>query len=214
MTLAKEQRRLTTRKRWSVFPYPRRESIPGIRNKQMLSSAKKMCIIKLLGYSVEEAYCRLEFDFARVGSSRSDRKELATDEKFDIRRGSFSYGKEEPTDMNGTGIVQLIKMFSFPVTLSHNCSDSNRFTKVVENQTRPDFLLDIVCFFRVEMSQSYGILQFPERCFNSPSHMVQFFYVFWRELLWGKICDNAFVRTVSNWKPNDSQIHLIEPVMM
>ena len=36
------------------------------QNKQVLSSAEIWCIIYLLGYSVEEAYCRLEFDFARV----------------------------------------------------------------------------------------------------------------------------------------------------
>ena len=38
----------------------------GIQKRQMLSSASEKCIIQLLGYSVEEAYCRLEFDFARV----------------------------------------------------------------------------------------------------------------------------------------------------
>ena len=38
----------------------------GIRNRQMFPSASKKCTIQLLGYSVEEAYCRLEFDFARV----------------------------------------------------------------------------------------------------------------------------------------------------
>ena len=79
-----------------------------MQNKQVLSSAEIWYIIHLLGYSVEEAYCRLEFDFARVGSSRSDRKELATDEKFDIRRGSFSYGKEETANVNSVGKVQLI----------------------------------------------------------------------------------------------------------
>ena len=36
-----------------------------IGNKQMLPSAGKTCII-LSGYSVEEAYCGLAFDFARV----------------------------------------------------------------------------------------------------------------------------------------------------
>ena len=38
----------------------------GIRNRQMFPSVSKKCTIQLLGYSVEEAYCRLEFDFARV----------------------------------------------------------------------------------------------------------------------------------------------------
>ena len=80
----------------------------SILNKQMLSSAKKPCIIQLLGYSVEEAYCSLGFDFARVCSSRSDREELPTDEEFHIRRGSFSYGKEETANVNSVGKVQLI----------------------------------------------------------------------------------------------------------
>ena len=146
MTLSKEQRRLTTRKRWSVFPYPRRESIPGIRNKQMLSSAKKMCIIKLLGYSVEEAYCRLEFDFARVGSSRSDRKELPADEEFHIRRGSFSYGKEKTADVDGTGIVQLIEVLSWPVVYLSHSSGSDCLTEIVQNKASPYFLFDIVKF--------------------------------------------------------------------
>ena len=118
----------------------------------MLTSVANGCIIQLLGYSVEEAYCRLEFDFARVGSSRSDRKELPADEGFQIRRGSFSYGKEETADVNSTGIVQLIGMFSFAITLPHNCSGSDCFTKVVENQASPNFLFDIICFFRMEMS--------------------------------------------------------------
>ena len=38
----------------------------GIQKRQMHSSVSEKCIIQLLGYSVEEAYCRLEFDFARV----------------------------------------------------------------------------------------------------------------------------------------------------
>ena len=77
-----------------------------MRNRQMVSSASEKCIIQLLGYSVEEAYCRLEFDFARVGSSRSDRKELPADEGFHIRRGSISYGKELTANVNGEGKVQ------------------------------------------------------------------------------------------------------------
>ena len=94
-------------------------------NKQVIPSAEIMCIIQLLGYSVEEAYCRLEFDFARVGSSRSDREELPADEGFHIRRGSFSYGKEETANVNSAGKVQLITMFSYPNALPHNgfCSD-------------------------------------------------------------------------------------------
>ena len=66
MVLIRGQRELTAKKRWSVLFILKAISKKSIRNKQMLSSAMKMCIIKLLGYSVEEAYCRLEFDFARV----------------------------------------------------------------------------------------------------------------------------------------------------
>ena len=124
----------------------------GIRNRQMFPSVSKKCTIQLLGYSVEEAYCRLEFDFARVGSSRSDRKELPADEGFHIRRGSFSYGKEITANVNGAGKVQLIIMFSFPIALSNKRSGSNRFTKVVENQTSPYFLPDIIWLFRMKMS--------------------------------------------------------------
>ena len=57
---------LTAKKRWSVFFILKANNIIDIRNKQMLTSAANKCIIQLLGYSVEEAYCRLEFDFARV----------------------------------------------------------------------------------------------------------------------------------------------------
>ena len=118
----------------------------------MLSSAKKPCIIQLLGYSVEEAYCRLGFDFARVCSSRSDREELPTDEGFHIRRGSFSYGKEETANVNCAGKVQLITMFSYPIALAHNGLCSDCFAKVVENQTSPYFLPDIIWLFRMKMS--------------------------------------------------------------
>ena len=116
----------------------------GILNKQMLSSAKKPCIIQLLGYSVEEAYCSLGFDFARVCSSRSDREELPTDEGFHIRRDSFSYGKEETANVNSVGKVQLITMFSYPIALPQNGFCSDCFAKVVENQTSPYFLPDII----------------------------------------------------------------------
>ena len=124
----------------------------GILNKQMLSSAKKPCIIQLLGYSVEEAYCSLGFDFARVCSSRSDREELPTDEGFHIRRGSFSYGKEETANVNCAGKVQLITMFSYPIVLAHNGFCSDCFAEVVENQTSPYFLPDIIWLFRMKMS--------------------------------------------------------------
>ena len=56
-----------------------------------IPSCRKKIIITLLGYSIEEAYCRLELDFARVGSSRPDREKLTTDEGFNIRRGFFLY---------------------------------------------------------------------------------------------------------------------------
>ena len=124
----------------------------GILNKQMLSSAKKPCIIQLLGYSVEEAYCSLGFDFARVCSSRSDREELPTDEGFHIRRDSFSYGKEETANVNSVGKVQLITMFSYPIALPQNGFCSDCFAKVVENQTSPYFLPDIIWLFRMKMS--------------------------------------------------------------
>ena len=113
----------------------------------MLSSAMNRCIIQLLGYSVEEAYCRLEFDFARVGSSRSDREELSADEKFNIRRGSFSYGKEETADMDGAGIVQLIVVFSWPAAYLSHSSGRDCLTEIIQNKTRPYFLFDIVKFF-------------------------------------------------------------------
>lgn len=66
MVLIRGQRELTAKKRWSVLFRVKVMNKKGIRNKQMVTSAQKRCIIKLLGYSVEEAYCRLEFDFARV----------------------------------------------------------------------------------------------------------------------------------------------------
>ena len=85
----------------------------------MVSSAEKSCIIIVLGYSVEEAYCSLGFDFARVCSSRSNREKLPTDEEFHIRRGFFSYRKKEPANVDSTGKVQLIGMFSFSIALMH-----------------------------------------------------------------------------------------------
>ena len=118
-----------------------------MQNKQVLSSAEIWCIIYLLGYSVEEAYCRLEFDFARVGSSRSDRKELPADEEFHIRRGSFSYGKEETADVDSAGIVQLIEVFSWPVAFRVYSSDRNCLTEIIQNKASPYFLYDIVIFF-------------------------------------------------------------------
>ena len=73
-------------------------------NKQMLPSVRKTCII-LSGYSVEEAYCRLGFDFARVGSSRPDGKKLPADEVFHIRRSFFMQGEEIAADMNRAGVI-------------------------------------------------------------------------------------------------------------
>ena len=99
----------------------------------MLTSVANGCIIQLLGYSVEEAYCGLEFDFARVVSSRSDREKLSTDEGFNIRRSFFSYGKKEAANVNSTSKVQLIGMFSLPIALMHYCSGSDCLTEVVEN---------------------------------------------------------------------------------
>lgn len=62
----------------------------------------------MLGYSVEEVYCRLEFDFARVGSSRPDREKLPTDKGFNIRRGFFSYREKVSAYVDGSSIVQLM----------------------------------------------------------------------------------------------------------
>ena len=68
-------------------------------NRWMTTVAKES-IIKTLSYPVEEAYCRPESDFARVVSSGSDREEFSPDEGFHIRRGSFSYGKEETANVS------------------------------------------------------------------------------------------------------------------
>ena len=146
------QRGLITRKAVVSLSYMGEDWNKGTQNKQMLSSAINMCIIQLLSYSVEEAYCSLGFDFARVGSSRSDREKLPTDEEFHIRWGFFSYGKKETADMNSAGIVQLIGMLSFSFGLAHNRSGSNCFAEVVKNQASPYFLLDIIQLFRVKMS--------------------------------------------------------------
>ena len=146
------QRGLITRKAVVSLSYIGEYWNKGTQNKQMLSSAINMCIIQLLSYSVEEAYCSLGFDFARVCSSRSDREELPTDEGFHIRRGSFSYGKEETANVNCAGKVQLITMFSYPIVLAHNGFCSDCFAEVVENQTSPYFLPDIIWFFRMKMS--------------------------------------------------------------
>ena len=86
-------------------------------------------------------------DFARVCSSRSDREKLPTDEEFHIRRGFFSYGKKESANVNSTSKVQLIGMLSLPTALTQYCSGSNRLTEVIENQTSPYFLLDIIWLF-------------------------------------------------------------------
>ena len=118
-----------------------------MRNRQRVPSASEKCIIKLLGYSVEEAYCSLGFDFARVGSSRSDREELPADEGFHIRRGSFSYGKEETADVDSAGIVQLIEVFSWPVAFRVYSSARNCLTEIIQNKASPYFLYDIVIFF-------------------------------------------------------------------
>ena len=141
------QRGLITRKAVVSLSYMGEDWNKGTQNKQMLSSAINMCIIQLLSYSVEEAYCSLGFDFARVCSSRSDRKELPTDEGFHIRRGFFSYGKEVSANMNSTGIVQLISVLSFLLTVPRDSSCSDCLTEVVENQPSPDFLFDIIWFF-------------------------------------------------------------------
>ena len=98
-----------------------------------MTSAAKKCIIRTLGYSVEEAYCRPESDFARVVSSGSDREEFSPDEGFHIRQGSFSYGQKEPAYMDGMCVVQLIRMFSFPLGLLHNSMGDNCFTEVIQN---------------------------------------------------------------------------------
>ena len=87
--------------------------------------------MRLLGYSIEEAYCRLELDFARVGSSRSNREKLPTDEEFHIRRGFFSHREEIPTNKNRMSIIQLIYEFSLSNTLPNNRSGCNCLTEII-----------------------------------------------------------------------------------
>ena len=147
MTLIGGQRELTAKERWSVFFILKVTNKKGMENKQMVTSAQKRCIIQLLGYSVEEAYCSLGFDFARVCSSRSNREKLPTDEEFHIRRGFFSYGKKKAANVNSPSKVQLIDMLSLPTALMQECSGSNCLTEVIENQSSPYFLPNIICLF-------------------------------------------------------------------
>ena len=76
--------------------------------------------------------------------------------------------------MNSTGVVQLVSMLGFIPVFFQGGSGGDHFAEIIQDQARPNLLLDVIELFRMKTRQANCILQFSERGFNSPTHMIRY----------------------------------------
>lgn len=61
----------------------------------------------------------------------------------------------------------------------------------------------------METDQTNGVFKFPERCFNTPSEMVEFFNFINRKCLCVKIGIGGFLTPVRNQKTDNAKMQVI-----
>ena len=98
--------------------------------------------------------------------------------------------------MNSAGVVQLVSMLGFIPVFFQGGSGGNHFAEIIQDQARPNLLLDVIELFRMKTGQANRILQFSERGFNSPTHMIQLFDFICGEIFIREICNDAFKRAI------------------
>ena len=86
----------------------------------------------------------------------------------------------------------------------------NQLSKVIHDQSGKDLLVYVLHLFCVKVKQSYSILQFPERCFYTPAHIVKLLQFVRRKLAGVEVGDNWFKNTIGNFEPNDTKREMIE----
>ena len=112
--------------------------------------------------------------------------------------------------MSGDAKVHFVGMLPFAL-LEHGIVD-HRFCKIVSYESRPDFLLDEVRFVGVKITQPYRVLQFPERGFDAPPGVIDFFDQLRGKLVGRKVCDKAFVTIVRESEPDYAERNRISAV--
>ena len=73
--------------------------------------------------------------------------------------------------MYGDGKVGSVSVFS--VEVLNDYVRGNQFRKVVHGESGKDLLEDVLRLFCMKMEQANGILQLPERGFNTPTHGIK-----------------------------------------
>ena len=97
---------------------------------------------------------------------------MLLDESFNIW-WRYITKKELPANMYRDSKVCFISVLG--IGFLNDYGRGNQLSKVVHDESGKNFLVYVLHLFCVEMELSNSIFQFPERGFNAPSHIVEFF---------------------------------------
>ena len=82
----------------------------------------------------------------------------------------------------------------------------NSLTEVIDGETSPHFLLDILTLTPVEMHDINGVLQVTERGLNSPAGMIELFHAVKWELVVTEVGGKVLVDAVSNLDADNTKV--------
>ena len=163
----------------------------GMTSKRIKESAKKQ-LFKLseLCYSINEANRMLNGHFARPASAGANGRNMPANESFNIW---WRYITKIELSANMYGDSEVCFIGIFCIGFLDDYVRSNQLSKVVHDQSGKDLLVYVLHLFCVEMEKAYGILEFPERGFNPPTHIIKFLQFGGREILSIQVCNHSFV---------------------
>ena len=109
---------------------------------------KKLC------YSVNEAHRMLDGHMTRSTSAWSNRRYKPSNKSFDIR---WRYISEEELSANMYCDRKVYLIGILGVGFRNDYGRGNQFSKVVHDEAREDFLVNVLHFFCVKMKQPNSV---------------------------------------------------------
>ena len=99
--------------------------------------------------------------------------------------------------------IDLINVFC--VILDNDNVQSDDGAEIKQYQARPDFLLNVLRLFGMEVDSTDDVLKVSERCFYTPAQVVQLHEHIGWELIRGEVSDNIFKDALSDLETDNSE---------
>ena len=123
--------------------------------------------------------------------------------------GSFlrCRAEERPADMDcGTEIYFIIMPGSL---LFDDCLVHQGLGEVVCDHPCPDLLLHIFRLICMEIAEPDSVFQLAEGCFDASAGKIQLLNAFRRKFIPWKVCDETFIGSIGNGKPDNAECYAV-----